>query len=120
MAPAAFPFAGCDPLLMEEEPLDRPRNDALNDGLARVPFVVARIVDAEGRKVGIVAKAVNVLCKLAGAARITADRRVQHKHSHIGVGEIEARKIPASKVHDSQAIRLTDRAQRPFPNPYPI
>lgn len=110
MTTAAFPYAGRDPLLMKEEPFDRPGDDAINDELARLPLVIARIVYAQAGKVRVIAVAVDMLRGVAVTARVTPNRWIHNEHRHVWVGQIKIGEIAPRKVNDPDAVGLTNRA----------
>jgi hypothetical protein len=104
---------------MEEEPLDGPRDDAINNVFIRPPLVFDRVVDAQARHGCRIPQTVDMLGRLPGAARIGADRRIDHEHADVGTCEIPALEVALSEVHDADPISLTNRAQHPFPHADP-
>jgi hypothetical protein len=68
---------------MEEEPFDRPGNDALDDSFTRPPVVLDGVVNAKGGKRWWMAKAIDVLGWFTGAAWIGTDRRIEHEHADV-------------------------------------
>ena len=119
MTASPFPLAAGDPFLVEEEPLDGPRDDAIDNVFIGPPFVFDRIVNAQARSIRRVPQAVDVLRRFAGAARIGADRRIDHEHADVWTVEIPVVEVAPGEVHDPDAIGLTYRAQRPFPHADP-
>jgi hypothetical protein len=101
---------------MEEEPLDRPRDDAIDNVFIRPPLVFDRVVDAQARHVCRIPQAVDMLGWFPGAARIGADRRIDHEHADVGTCEIPALEVALGEVHDADPIGLTYRAQPSFPH----
>jgi hypothetical protein len=104
---------------MEEKPLDGPGNDSIDDILTRPPVIFDRIVKAQARECGRMTQPVNVLGRLACAARVGTNRRVDDKHTEVGVREAPAVEEPTRKIHDTDAVGLTNRAKRaiPYANP---
>jgi hypothetical protein len=80
---------------MEEEPLDGPGDDSINDIFTRPPVVFGRIIDAQSRECRRIAQAIDVLGRLAGAARVGTDRRIDDEHADVGVPEAPAVEEPA-------------------------
>jgi len=105
-----FPLATGDPFLVEEKPLDRPRDDAIDNVFIRPPFVLDRVVNAQARLARRVPQAVNMLWRFACAARIGANRRINHEYADIRTVEIPATEKAPSEVHNSDPIGLTYRA----------
>lgn len=79
MAPAAVPLASGKPELIVPEPFDCPGNDLVGDVFIGVPLILCRIVEAERGKIRLVAEAIDMRHHLAGAARVGAERRVEHR-----------------------------------------
>jgi hypothetical protein len=95
---------------VEEEPLDSPWDDANSNVFIRPPFVFDRIMNAQAWPLRRIPEAVNMLRRLARAARIGADRRIDHEHADVGAGQMPALEIAPGEVHDANPIGLTDRA----------
>ena len=119
MLATAFPYPGCDPFLMEEEPFDRPGNDAIGTEFIRPPIVFDRLVDAQARKFRRIAEPVDVLRRLARPARVRSDGRIDDKHADIRVGQKPAVENPPGEIDDSNAVGLANRPQRAFPDTDP-
>jgi len=115
MAASSFPFAGGDPFFVEEEPLDGPGDDPINNRFIRRPVVCDRIINAQSRKCRRIDQPVHVLWRLAGPARVGADRRIDDEHADARVREAPAVEEPTREIHDADAVGLANRAQRAFP-----
>ena len=89
---AAFPLAARDPLLMEEQPFDGPGNDAVDDGLVGHQASSTGSEMQSRGKCRRMTEPIDVLRRLAGAARIGADRRIEDEHADVWVREIEPSK----------------------------
>jgi hypothetical protein len=107
---SSFPLATGDPFLVEEKPLDRPRDDAIDNVFIRPPFVFDRVVNAQARLARRVPQAVNMLWWFAGAARIGADWRINREYADVRRVEIPAIEVAPSEIHNSDPIGLTYRA----------
>jgi hypothetical protein len=116
---AAFPLAGHDPLFVEEEPFNRPRDDPIDDVFIGPPPVLNGIVNAQTRERGWVPPPVYMLWRLASPTRVRSDRRVDNKDVDILVDEVPAVKMAAREISDPDAICLAYRLQRAFPHPDP-
>jgi hypothetical protein len=119
MTAAAFPHAGRKPEFMKEKPFDGPWNNSVNNGFARPPCVVDRVIDTQGRKCRWVSKPVNVLGRLSRPARVGADGRINDKYADIRVGEPPTVQDSAGKIDDANAVALAYRPQRALPYPHP-
>jgi hypothetical protein len=64
-------------------------------------------------------ESVDMLGRLAGAAGIGTDRRVDDEDADIGVAKIELWKKPARKILNADAIGLAYGSERAFPNANP-
>lgn len=57
-----------------------------------------------------------MLRPLARAARVRADRRIHDEDFDVGIGDMVAIEKPPRKIDDADAVGLTDRRERAFPN----
>jgi hypothetical protein len=115
VAAAAFPFSRRNPFFVEEEPLDGPGDDSIDDRFIRPPVIFNRIINTQSRECGRIAQPVNVLGTFAGAARVGTDRRIDDAYADVGVRELPAIEEPPREIHDTDTVGLTNRTQRAFP-----
>ena len=57
--------------------------------------------------------------RFAGAARIGTDGRIDDEYAQIRIFQVPVFEIAPPEKENADAVRLADRAQRPFPNPDP-
>jgi hypothetical protein len=117
---SAFPHPRGNPLLVEEQPFDRPGDDPVYYGFIGPPLVFDRIVDAQARKYRWIAEPINVLRGLTRAAWIRADRRINDENAEVWVLQIPIVEEASREVDDANAVDLADRPQRAFPHPHPV
>jgi hypothetical protein len=112
---AAGPFAGELPALVVEEPFAGPRNNRFGDELVGKPFVVAGVIEAEGKALAVVVD-VDVRRPLPRHSRIEADLRRENAN-----GDVTGRYDPAIEIIASRHIPDADgvgaRDGRYFPLP---
>ena len=82
---AALPLASCNPLLVEEKPLDGPWDDPIHDVFTGPPLVFDRIMDTQARERGGMTEAKDVLRGFARPARIGADRWIDDEHADVRI-----------------------------------
>jgi hypothetical protein len=104
---------------MEKKPLDSPRDNALDDWLARLPIVLYGIVDAKSGKIGSMVVAVNVLRRLACSTWVDANRRFDDKYTDVWIPEVPVVELAAREINDADAIGLADGPQGAFPHRHP-
>jgi hypothetical protein len=104
---------------MKEEPFDGPRDYARNDVFVRPPLVFLGIINAQFREFGRMPPPIHMLRRLAGAARIRADRRVDDKYADVMVHQIPLVKVTSREIDDADSVGLTDRAERALPDADP-
>jgi hypothetical protein len=119
MPPATFPLAAGDPLFVKEEPLNGPRNNAMDDIFAWSPIILDGIVDAQARKRRFMTQPVDVLRRLARAARIGSNRWIDDEYADVGIVEIIAVEEAAREIHQAHPVRLADRRKCAFPDAHP-
>jgi hypothetical protein len=106
MPPATLPLTGCDPVLMEQQPFDRPGDDLVDDVFIRAPLSLRRIEYAKARKCWRIPQTVDVLGRLPSPARIGTDRRIEDRHALVWVCEHPAVEEAAREIHDLDAVGL--------------
>ncbi len=119
MTAVAFPFSVRDPFFMKEKPLDGPRNNPIDNVLARVPVVFRRIENAQRRENGRTLIAVNMLRLFTSSAQVGPDQRVEDGDFQMRVCKVPARKIFAGEIQNANAVGLADRPQRSVPDANP-
>ena len=95
MPTATFPFATCDPFFMEEEPFDRPGNDAIDDIFARAPVILDGIIDAKTREFRRMTETIDMLRWFARAPRVRTDGRIDNEDTDIRIIEMPAIEVTA-------------------------
>jgi hypothetical protein len=104
---------------MEQQPLDRPGDDLVDDVLIRAPLSLRRIEYAKARECWRIPPAVDVLGRLAGPARIGTNRRIEDRHALVRVCQHPAVEEAAREIHDLDAVGLTYRPECAFPHADP-
>jgi hypothetical protein len=115
----ALPLASRNPLLVEEKPLDGPGDDPIHDVFIWPPFIFPRIMDTQARERGGITEAKDVLRRFARTARMGADGWIDDEHADIRILQKPAIEHPPRKIDDANAVGLTDRAERAFPDAHP-
>ncbi len=105
---------------MVPKPLDRPGDDLVGNVLIGIPLILRRIEKAKAGEVGLVAEPVDMLHRLAGAARIGADRGIEHGDADIVIGEGPFVEISPPEINNAHAVGLADRLEGAFPDSNPI
>jgi hypothetical protein len=100
---------------MEEQPLDSPGDDSIDDMFIRRPIIFDGIINAQARERRRIAQPVNMLGGLAGAARVGTDGRIDDKDADVGVRKCPAIKESPRKIDDADAIDLANWAKCAFP-----
>lgn len=119
MATAAFPLAGGNPVFVKEKPFERPGNDRIGDKLIGGPLTFRWVVDAQMGKIRRIAEPVDMLRRLSCAARIRADRRINHDDADAGIGKGPVLEEAPREIDYANAIGLADGSQRSFPDADP-
>jgi len=115
-----MPLAGAEPELIVPKPLDRPGDDLVGDVFIWIPLILVRIVQAKRGEIRYVAEAIDVRHKLAGAARVGAKRRIEHRDADIGIIKPPLIELPPPDVADANAVGLGDGLERPLPDADPV
>ena len=105
---------------MVPKPLDRPRDDLIGDVFIRIPLILRRIEKTEAGEVGLVTEPVNMLRRLAGAARVGTDRGIEHGDADIVIGKRPLVEISPPEIYNTHAVDLADGLELPLPDPDPI
>lgn len=100
---------------MKEEPFDCPGDYSVDDMFTRPPVIFDRIIDTQAWECGRVAEPVHVLGRLAGAAWVRTDRRIDDKHADVGVREPPAIEEPPREIDNAHTVGLANRAEGAFP-----
>jgi hypothetical protein len=58
--------------------------------------------------------------RLAGAARIGTDRRIEHGDADIRIGKGPLIELPAPEIKNADAVALADGFEWPFPDADPV
>lgn len=104
---------------MVPKPLDRPGDNLIGDVLIGIPLILCRIEKAEAGEVRLVTEPVNMLHRLAGAARVGADRGIEHGNADIMIGERPFVEISPPEINNAHAVGLADGLERAFPDADP-
>jgi hypothetical protein len=91
---------------MEQQPLDGPGDDLVDDVFIRPPLLLCRIEYAKAREFGRISQAINMLRRLAGSARICTDRRIEDRHALVWVCKHPAVEEAAREIHDLDEVGL--------------
>jgi hypothetical protein len=104
---------------MEKKPLDRPRNNLIDDILIASPFALDWVVDAQVWKIGRMTETIDMLGGFPRSARIGADRGIDDGDTHIGGPKFPGIEIASREIFNADTVGLADGSQRPFPNTDP-
>ncbi len=80
---------------MEEEPFDRPGNDAIDDIFARAPVILDGIIDAKTREFRRMTETIDMLRWFARAPRVRTDGRIDNEDTDIRIIEMPAIEVTA-------------------------
>ena len=120
MTAAALPFATCDPFFMEEEPLDGPWNDAVDEVLTRLPVSsIGSRMQRRGNS-GRMAQPIDMLRWFTRTARIGTNGRVDDEHANVRIRKVIAIEKTAARNKRSAPDRLWQiGVEGAFPDTHP-
>lgn len=111
MAAASSPFCSREPALVASQPLTRPGDDRVGDGIIGTPLRRCGIVKAKSRELWLLVPPVNVRDRFAGSRMLQSQRRVYQDHFwQIAVDNFQFAEPVAPKILNLDGV---DTMQRP-------